>query len=100
MITSGTAWVRPGQRGVADAEPFREVGLEERDLALDDADAECGGHGDAEGREAPDQRGGERRDHGQGQHRGVEGDDRGEEDRREGRQRPGDREVHLLDAVR
>ena len=49
------------QRRRADAEPLGDVGLEQEDLALDDADQQGGGDGDAERREPPDEGGGERR---------------------------------------
>ena len=88
-----------GERGTADPEPVGDVGLEERDLALDDADHQRRGHGDAEGREPTDQGGGERRDHGEGQHRGVERDDGRQEDGGERGERSGDGEVHQLDAI-
>ena len=87
MIASGTACTSPVSDAAAHAEGVGDVGLEERDLALHDADAERGEHGDAEGREPADERGGQRGDHRDRQHGRVQGDDRGEQDRRQRRQR-------------
>jgi hypothetical protein len=89
-----------GQRGRADVEPVGEVGLEQEDLALHDADQECGADGDPEGGEPTHQGGGQRGQDGDGEHGRVERDDRGEEDGRERGQAAGDREVGQLDAVR
>ncbi len=46
-----------GQRCCAHAEHLRDVGTEERQQALGNADPECGEDGDTERRKAPDQRG-------------------------------------------
>ena len=89
-----------GERRVAHAQVAGDVGLEQRDLALEDADDEGRGDGDGERREPPDQGGGQRREDGEGQDRCVQGDDRREQDGRQRRQEPGDHVVDELDARR
>ena len=99
MIANGTACTSPVSDAALTSSHVGDVGLEQQDLALHDADQQGGADGDAERREPPDEGGGERRQDGDRQHGGVERDDGGEEDGGEGRQPTGDGEVDQLDAV-
>src|SRR5262245_33855350 len=94
MMMSGTACDSP----VSDAEPARQVGLEQGDLALEDPDPKRGDHRDRERGEPAHQRGRERGQDRDREDRPVQREDRREQDRGQSREEARDEVVDELDA--